>query len=80
MNSAIRLVANMADVSDGTAENAADRLLFKTAAAAMASSDDAAHPYTHCFAYLESLVPGSIAVKRLRTRYASQLSAEAARV
>jgi len=79
MNSATRLVQNMADVSDGTAENAADRLLFKVASVAMSSSDDAAHPYTHCFGYLESLLPGSIAVRRLRTRYAAQLQVEAGR-
>lgn len=76
MNSATRLVANMASVSDGTAENAADRLLFSVAAVAMASSDDAAHPYRHTFAYLESLVPGSKAVQRLASRYAHQLAQE----
>jgi hypothetical protein len=80
MNSATRLVANLENTTDGTAEVAADRLLFKVASVAMASSDDASHPYRHTFAYLESLLPGSIAVNRLRTRYAAQLAQEATKV
>jgi trans-aconitate methyltransferase len=78
MNSAQRVLNDhFQNVSDGSAAVAFNRLLFRTAQAAMASSDDPVRPLTATIAYLESLMgPGNVAIDRLRTKYAAQLKAE----
>jgi hypothetical protein len=79
MNSAQRVLNNHFDGSDGTESVADDRLLFRTAQAAMGVSDDNVRPLTATVNYLETLLPNSVAIQRLRTRWAAQLKAEAQR-
>jgi hypothetical protein len=79
MNSATRVLNNYVTGTDGTSEVAADRLLLTVAAVAMASSDDDVRPMTATIAYLESILPGSVAIQRLRGRWAGTLTAEAQR-
>jgi hypothetical protein len=79
MNSAERVLINHFTGSDGTDEVADDRLLFRVAQEAMGVSDDNLRPLTATLNYLETLLPGSVAIQRLRGRWAAQLTAEAKR-
>lgn len=78
MNSATRVLSAI-PAGPGSTEQQFDQLLFAVAAVAMGSTDDNKRPVTSVMTYFDTLLPGSMAIQRLRTRYAAELAAEAQR-